>query len=170
MSLQDFKSKILPMKDKLLRMSLSLVKDREQAEDIVQEVMIRIWERRESWPEIENLQGYCMRMVRNRSIDIARSPRYRTEDLDKMPGLEAGDRNPHQSMEQREAINLIARHMETLPEKQRTVIRLREIEGLSYLDIASAMDITMDQVKVTLYRARNSLKNELLKLESYGLQ
>lgn len=169
MSLQEFKSRILPMKDKLIRFSQSLVGDTAEAEDIVQEVLIRIWDRRDEWHEMDNLEGYCMRMARNMSIDRIRSRKNRTEELDRADHLLSRDNSAQADMENREAVARVRNCIERLPEKQRTVIRLREIEGMSYLDIAGIMEITLDQVKVNIYRARMALKHELLKLESYGL-
>ncbi|HUX85327.1 MAG TPA: sigma-70 family RNA polymerase sigma factor [Chitinophagaceae bacterium] len=157
------------MKDKLFRVALGVIGDRREAEDIVQEVMMRIWERRESWDEIENLQGYCIRMARNMSIDRNRSKQGKEAGLDRAGEIFSRDGTPFQNLERREAMAHIGRFMESLPEKQKTAIRLREIEGMSYLDIAASMEIPMDQVKITLYRARTALKNALLKLEGYGL-
>ncbi len=170
MSLPEFQAKILPLKDKLFRVSMGVTGDREEAEDIVQEVMMRIWERRESWGEIGNLQGYCIRMARNMSIDRTRSKGGRESGLDRAGEIPSGDRTPDQNLERREALESAGRFIESLPEKQRTALRLREIEDMSYLEIAASMEIPMDQVKIALYRARTALKNALLKLESYGLR
>jgi len=59
--------------------------------------------------------------------------------------------------------------MDLLPEKQRTCMQLRDVEGKSYKEIAAVMDITEQQVKVNIFRARQSIKQEYLKQEQYGL-
>jgi len=151
-----------------MRFSLSLVGHTGEAEDIVQEVMIRIWDRRQQWKQIDNLEGYCMRMTRNISIDRIRSRREDLVNINQAYSLTSASPSAQQDMEQKEAISRIREFMEQLPEKLRTAIRLREMEGMSYQDIARIMDISLDQVRVNLHRGRMKLREELLKPEGYG--
>lgn len=155
------------MKDKLMRFSLSLVGHTAEAEDIVQEVMIRIWDRRQQWPRMENLEGYCMRMTRNISIDRLRKRKDRLESLNGAVRLPSAEPSPLQALENRELIGRVRICMENMPEKLRTVIRLREMEGMSYQDIAMILDITLSQVRINLHRARIKLREELLKPERH---
>lgn len=165
MSLLTFQERILPMKDKLFRLAFGLVRQREEAEDIVQEVMVRIWNKRGDWPGFHNLEGYCMIMARNLSLDRVRSRKLITEELDGAQTLSSPEQDPLQLAERKELMKRIRECIRNLPEKQQLVLQLREIEGRSYQEISDQLEISLDQVRVNLFRARNSLKNQLVKQE-----
>ena len=65
----DFRNDILPLKDKLSRLALRITFDRAEAEDIVQETMIRVWNKRDEWHELESVEAYCLTVTRNLAID-----------------------------------------------------------------------------------------------------
>ena len=77
--------------------------------------------------------------------------------------------NPEEQAMQRDKVERVRRLMDQLPEKQRTCMQLRDVEGKSYKEIAAVMDITEQQVKINIFRARQSIKQEYLKQEQYGL-
>lgn len=159
-----FQNTILPMKDKLLRLALSITLNREDAEDVVQETMIKVWKRRDQWGEIENLEAWTMTILRRTALDVLRQKGRETEDLSATNEADintsrlSASPNPHEIMMQRERIELIRQLMEQLPEKQRTVMQLRNFEEKSYKEIADIMQITEEQVKVNLFRARQFIK------------
>ncbi|MCP9611185.1 sigma-70 family RNA polymerase sigma factor [Coprobacter sp. LH1063] len=128
------------------------------AEDIVQDVMMRMWDIRANWSMIDNFEHYCMTLVRNFTIDRMRSlqNRYKTEEI----RLDAQDKSPspEDRIEQKETERMVQKIIRKLPEIQQEVIRLREFEELSYKQISEQMHISEDQVKVTLYRARKKIK------------
>jgi RNA polymerase sigma-70 factor, ECF subfamily len=165
MSLSVFTQRILPMKDKLFRLAYSLVGHWQEAEDIVQEVMIKIWDKREEWHQWQNMEGYCMTITRNYCFDKLRSKKYFPGELDEAITLGTNDKNPFQRTSDREMIQHIHLSMQQLPEKQQLVMQLREIEGKSYQEIAELLDMSMEQVKINLFRARNTVKNALQKQE-----
>lgn len=169
MSLQHFQKHILPYKDKLYRFACSLLHSAPEAEDVVQEVLIKIWERRDSWHEIENMEALTMKMVRNRAMDKMRSKHARTNELPEYYDPKSDAATPQERMESTDQIRHIRRLMQDLPEKHRLVMQLRDIEGLSYEEISEALDMPMSQVKINLFRARQQLKEHLIKTESYGL-
>src|SRR4030095_2490146 len=77
--------------------------------------------------------------------------------------------SPHESTELGESMNRISQFIESLPEKQRQVIHLRDIEGYSYNEICEILELDMNQVKVNLFRARNAVREKLTKINAYGL-
>lgn len=169
MNLQEYTYRILPTKDKLYRFALRTTGNTAESEDIVQEVFLRIWEQRTSLKNLENPDAWCMRMVKNLAIDKLRAKRKQNVALD--TELQTADRqvNPHQQAEIDDTIRHIEIFIQRLPEKQRMVIQMRDIEGMTYKEIAFVLDIPIDQVKVNLHRARKQVRKQLISAESFGV-
>lgn len=151
-----FKAILLPIKDKLFRLALSITGNKEDAEDVVQDVLLQIW-KKEDWENIENIEAYCFRSIRNRALDTMALKDNQVEafpDNFDYPAFEDVERE----VEAREQINWIETWLAKLPEKQQTIFRLREIEELSYKEIALILNITEKQVKIILFRIRRKLK------------
>ena len=169
MDLQLFNDTINPIKDKLYRFSLRYVKNPMEAEDVVQEVFIKLWKNRDQIDQIKNIEAWCMRVTRNLSIDKLRAAHNR---LKQMPeGMEWTDPNvsPQRQTELNETMAKVKQWIEELPEAQRNVIQLRDIEQFSYKEIAAALEISMELVKVNLHRARKTIRKKLLDSNSYGI-
>ncbi len=165
----DFRRDILPLKDKLFRLALRITFDRAEAEDVVQETMIRVWNKRGEWTQFGSLEAYCLAVARNLAIDRSERKDAQTVELD--PAMEQADigADPYESLAGKERLTLIHRLIGRLPEKQRVVMQLRDVEGKSYKEIAAVAGITEEQVKVNLFRARQKVKQQFLEIESYGL-
>ena len=170
MSLIEFKNRILPNKDKLYRFAFRIVGDGAEAEDVVQEVFIKLWNKRQDWHIYNNIEALCMRMTKNLAIDKLRSKHRRVQALDSTLEITETSATPHQIAESQDTIAYIQRMMAELPEKQRLVMQLRDIEGMTYKEVADALDIPMAQVKVYLFRARKQIRQQLTNSESYGKQ
>jgi RNA polymerase sigma-70 factor (ECF subfamily) len=153
------------MKDKLFRLALRLLQDVQEAEDAVQDVMMRVWSKRGEWGEWQSVEAYCMTSTRNHCLDRIRKRKLTVVGEDGARELGSRDRDPHEAMSGKETYNRIRRCMETLPHNQQLVIQLREIEGFSYQEIAGVLDMTMEQVKINLFRARTAIKNTITKEE-----
>ncbi|WP_170110473.1 RNA polymerase sigma factor [Flavilitoribacter nigricans] len=170
MSLNTFKDTIWPIRDKLYRFALRIVQNTTEAEDVVQDVLSRLWRTRKNWDQIDNLEAWSMRITRNMALDHLRSRRYRrTEGVDGLTQVSSETVSPLEQVEQQDAMSHIQQLMQELPENQRMVLHLREIEQMSYQEIADLLDMPMTQVKTNLFRGRNKLKTALLKRESYGI-
>lgn len=162
-----FNQSVLPLKDKLYRLALSIVKDRTEAEDIVQDVFLKIWSKQDEWELIDNVEAYCYRSIKNLSFDrlesmAARSAEKYNAEMDNMMFIDT--KNPHTAFVEKEQIDIIFRCVEKLSENQRMVFQLREIEGMSYKDIAKSLDMSEELVKVSLFRARRKIKELLEEL------
>ena len=167
----DFRTDILPLKNELYRLALRITLNTAEAEDVVQETMIKVWNRRESWHEIESIEAFCLTICRNLALDRNRKVELNTASLDEGydPADHSYNANPEEQASQRDRLQLVRKIMEQLPEKQRTCIQLRDIEGKSYKEIADVMDISEQQVKVNIFRARQAVKQKYLEQEQYGL-
>ncbi len=163
MSLETFNEQVLPLKDKLYRYSLRIVKDQQEAEDVVQDIMIKVWNKRDEWKDWSSIEAMCMTMTRNLSIDRTRSKHRHTDSMPDHFDAPDVDQSPAQKAVTSDMMNHIQQIIDQLPEKQKSIIQLREIEGYTYKEIAEMLEISISQVKISVHRARLFLKKALLK-------
>lgn len=167
----SFASDVLPMKDILYRLALRITLSREEAEDIVQDTLIKVWNRRDSWDAIESMEAFALTICRNLALDRMRLHDNRNASLDDESQGERPDSasNPLERTVQREKVAIVKSLVDNLPEKQRSCMQLRDFEGKSYKEIARVLGITEDQVKVNIFRARQTIKQQFLEYDNYGL-
>lgn len=165
----SFRNDILPLKDKLFRLALRITLDKAEAEDVVQDTMIRVWNKREEWSQFESIEAYCLVITKNLAID--RSQKKEAQNVELTPDLEeAYDASgPYDQLVNEEQIKLIHQLINDLPEKQKLIMQLRDIEGETYKEIANVLNLTEEQVKVNLFRARQKVKQRYTEIEEYGL-
>ena len=160
----------MPAKNKLFRFALRFLGNEEEAKDVVQEVLIRVWKGRDQMNEVQNWEAWCMRITKNLSLDRIRSmSRRHTHPIEEVYSVHQETPSPHESTEIKESMNRISQFIAALPEKQRQVIHLRDIEGYTYNEICEILELDMNQVKVNLFRARNAVREKLTKINAYGL-
>ena len=165
----DFRKDILPLKDKLFRLALRITFDRAEAEDIVQETMIRVWNKRDEWDELESVEAYCLTVARNLAIDRSEKKDSQTVELTTEVEQTPDASSPYDRLVNKERLKLVHRLVGELPEKQRLIMQLRDVEGKSYKEIAAALRLTEEQVKVNLFRARQKVKQKFIDIDNYGL-
>jgi RNA polymerase sigma-70 factor (ECF subfamily) len=153
-----FRKNILPIVDKLFRLALSITGNKQDAEDIVQDTLFQIWQKRDEWDSIRNMEAYCFRSARNIAIDSLSLKENQRELLPDNFDIVEIKPNAQDRLEEEEQSVMLERCIRQLPEKQRTVFQLRTVEGFTYKQIASVLNITEEQVKVNLFRSRQKLK------------
>ena len=162
--------RVLPAKNKLFRFALRFLGNEEEAKDVVQEVFIRVWNGRDQMNEVQNWEAWCMRITKNLSLDrIKAITRKHTQPIEEGYAVRQESLSPLESTEMSESMNRINQFIAALPEKQRQVIHLRDVEGYSYNEICEILEIDLNQVKVNLFRARNAVREKLMKINAYGL-
>lgn len=160
----EFREQIWPFKDRLYRLALRLVKDQAEAEDVVQEVLIKVWRQGTELKLIQNLEAWCIRLTRNQALDKLKSGyRKRKSQLDTQVLQIADNTQPDVLLESQDTMQRIKRLINQLPEQQRAVVQLRDVEGLSYQEICESLDLPMSQVKSHLFRARQKLRQRIEK-------
>lgn len=170
MDIEAFQNRVLPVKNKLFRFALRFLNNEEEAKDVVQEVFIRVWNGRDQMNEVHNWEAWCMRITKNLSLDRIRSiTRKQTQNIEETYDIRNEALTPHETTEARESMQRINQMIAALPEKQRQVIHLRDVEGYSYNEICDILELDMNQVKVNLFRARNAVREKLMKINAYGL-
>ena len=134
--------------------------------------MIKVWNKREQWNDIESIEAFCLTICRNISLDKMRKMENQNQSLEESEH-DAPDQsyssNPEEQAMQQDKLMLIRRLINALPEKQRSAMQLRDFEGKSYKEIAQIMDISEEQVKINIFRARQTIRQKFLETEEYGL-
>jgi RNA polymerase sigma-70 factor (ECF subfamily) len=163
----SFQTDILPLKNELYRMALRITMNPAEAEDVVQETMMKVWNKRDSWEQIDSIEAFCLTICRNLSLDKVRRMDNQTQSLDAsiQPHDQRVASNPEEQTIQNDRVRLVRQLISALPEKQRCCMQLRDMEGKSYKDIATILNITEEQVKVNIFRARQTIKDRFKKIE-----
>lgn len=162
---RKFKDMIIPLADKLFRLALSITGNKQDAEDVVQDAMLNVWQKRNEWDRISNLEGYCIRSARNIALDKISLKDNQLVSISEKDNFHSFD--PEKAQNDGEQLEIIRKITGHLPEKQRTVFLLRDMEGLSYKEIMEAMNIPEEQVKINLFRARQKIKKMLEAADNY---
>lgn len=186
----DFSRDVLPLRDRLYRLALRITLDSEEARDVVQETMLRAWDRREQLSEIGSIEAWCTAVAKHLALDryeqlkgrrgLSGAPQGADMGSDVLPatsvdvrpgmGSDVGSaESPQVLLERGETVRLVVRLMSGLPLVQRQVMHLRDVEGCSYRQIAQALGLSDSQVKVYLHRAREKVKQQLACIEDYGV-
>lgn len=163
-----FHQQVFPIRHKLYRFALRITGSAPDAEDVVQEVLEKVWKASsDQTAGVQNWEAWCMTLTRNRSLDRNRSRTLRrTASLDGLGDRSSEGPGPARAAELNDLAAQVRRLMNDLPEKQRLVMHLRDVEELSYEEIAETLQISLDQVKINLHRARKTVREQMLKLET----
>lgn len=152
---------LLPIKDKLFRYALRIVGNVMAAEDVVQEVFIKVWKKEKDLLKIDNKEAWCMTVTRNLALDHLRKRKVIHEDVTEHYAIADKEMTPHVALQSSDTMVLIKNAIDELPDAQKQVIHLREVEGYTYQEIAEITGYSIDKVKVYLHRARIALRNKL---------
>lgn len=148
---------------------MSFLKMQADAEDVVQEVMIKCWEVIKDTDKIENMEAFSMTLVRNKSLDKLKKKGRRYEEVSEQYGLASSTASPLEKTVELESVSQIKKLIAKLPEGQRSVITLRDVQGYSYDEISKILDMNMSQVKVNLHRGRKQVRTQMMELNNYGV-
>lgn len=134
------------------------------AEDIIQEVLIKVWNKKNDLIAIENFEAWCMTVTRNLSLDKLRRKKQPMDRVEDHYDIADGEMTPYTSLVNQDTMSIIKNAIAELPETQQQIIHLREIEGYSYQEIADITGYKIEKVKVYLHRARITLRSKLVNI------
>ncbi len=134
----EFISFITPLQERLFRVSKRLLVSAQEAQDAVGEITLKLWEKRNSLSSVQNLEAYAMTMTKNFCLDRLKSKQGSHLRLVHVNYEKAND-SLSQDLEQKDSLSIVEKAMETLPEAQRLLVQLRDIEGLSYTEIEAVV-------------------------------
>ncbi|HEX5554797.1 MAG TPA: sigma-70 family RNA polymerase sigma factor [Chitinophagaceae bacterium] len=165
-----YEQQVVSARDKMFRFALRLLKNTEDARDVVQDALVRIWDQREKLEGVENPEAWCMQVTKNLCLDRFKAGKRRSAAAQNIqPGESSIDPTPYEQVERKDRMERIRKMIDALPDKFRMIIHLRDVEGFSYKEISVIMELSMDEVKVNLFRARKALKDNLTKNKVYGI-
>ncbi|MEG3658194.1 RNA polymerase sigma factor [Arenibacter palladensis] len=165
----EFLNVVLPFKDKLYRLAKRLLVSKEEAEDATQEILMKLWSKNSMMEGYNNVEAYAMMMTKNFCLDRLKSKQagnlklvhsnYKDENVSLQNELEVSD-----------SLSWIERIKEELPEQQKMVLQLRDVEQYEFEEIAELLDMSATAVRVTLSRARKTVREKLVQKHNYGIK
>lgn len=166
----DFRYDLLPLKDELFRWVYGMMLSQMEAEDVVEDALVRVWEKREQLQEVDNLRAYCFRVCKNLALDrMGAANKKWVERQETMADLPSDELSPLEKVARKDRMVLIEQTLRKMNDKARRIFWLREVEEKSYAEIAEEMKVSQADVKVNLHRTRKHLKMVLIKYDEYGL-
>jgi len=168
MSPIEYRERIWPLRRQLFQVSLKILRRPSLAEDAVQEVLIKAWEKREEWSHLNSWKAWLLTLTRNKSLDFLKSRHNQSADLDHAPERVEISADPYKSTEQSDLMKKLKIFLDELKPQYKSVFELREFGQMSYAEIAGELDLTESQVKVALHRARLALRKKLQTIMDYG--
>lgn len=149
------------VRNRLFRFALSMLGRRDDAEDAVHDVLMRLWKRKVGLGAVKNQEAFALTSVRNLCIDRIRRRRITTDEI---PEGIAETRSDGWS-----EIETVRRAIMSLPERQREVVHLRDIEGYTTKDISAVTGMGEDEIRSYLSRGRKAIRKYIEKEDGYGI-
>ncbi len=164
----EFLNIVLPFKDKVYRLAKRLLVSNEEAEDATQEVLLKLWTKNEQMTKYKSVEAFAMTMTKNYCLDKLKSKQ--ASNL-KLVHSNYQDENTslQRQVEIEDSLEWMHKIIETLPEQQKMVIQLRDIEQYDFDEISEMLDMKPTAVRVALSRARKEVRQQLLNKHNYGV-
>ena len=154
MEVEDFKIQVLPLQDKLYSFALRFLGDSEDAKDAVQEVFLKLWKLRNSLDSYRSLVAFAMTVTRNHCLDRIKAKRTIPIEDNKVYSSQNVNITPGDILEIKDLAEIVRKIINELPENQRSVIQLRDIDGYDNQEIGEILKMDANNVRVLLSRAR----------------
>lgn len=168
MKQSEFLNLVMPVKDKLYRLAKRLLVSSEEAEDATQEVLMKLWDRKHNIANYRNIEAFAMTMTKNFCLDRLKSRQ--SSNLKLVHSNYADEATSlQQEIELKDSVGWVEKIINELPEQQRMVLQLRDVEEYEFDEICELMDINATTARVTLSRARKAVREKLLEKHSYGI-
>ncbi len=162
MSQERFKAEILPIRDKLFHIAHKLLQEEEDAEDAVQEVLLKLWQTRDSLDRYDNAAAFATTVTKNHCLDKLRVKK-RTDSLDDTHHLRESHDNPYLQLERSNTEEILRRIIKQLPQLQQEIIRMKDMEEYEVEEIAEITGTKPDAVRMNLSRARKKVREAYTK-------
>ena len=147
------------LRPQLLSQATHIIGDQDDAEDVVQESLLRLLVHRREWEHYSSLEALCRTVVHHQAIDFLRRtrPRAEIEEADRLLAPSTEDEIEHAEVQA-----LLTSAIDSLPTKQRLIFRLKEVEGYEVEEIARIAGLSPEAIYNNLSRARSALRSRLL--------
>lgn len=162
MDREEYEQTVMTLKDRVHGLAFWMLRDAEEARDVAQESLVRLWSHRER-VRTDTARSWLLRTAHNLAVDRMRRRAARPEvDGDNLVLRDEDNPDPERSAHAGQLGSAIAKALGRLSERDRSVVILREVQGLSYGEIAETLDLPLGTLKAMLHRARNRLRRELV--------
>lgn len=168
MDIQEFQANVLPVKNKLFRLAYVLLSNKEEAEDVLQDVLLKLWMERHKLHTYKSIEAFAMVIVKNLCLNLLKKKNRRAIIYPEPGALESKAATSDHPYEQADQARRLSALLRRLPESQRMVIQLRDVEGYPFEEVVLITGFSLNHVRVLLSRARTALRKEFQKLENYG--
>jgi len=168
MNQSDFLKVVLPFKDKVFRLAKRLLVSTEEAEDATQELFFKLWKNREKLTDYRNVEAFAMTMTKNYCYDRLKSKQASNLTL-VHSNYKEKETSLDKKVEYQDSVNQVHKLIENLPEQQKIIIQLRDVEQYDFDEICKMLDMKPTAVRVALSRARKTIREELIKQHNYGV-
>ena len=169
MKQQEFIQLITPFKDKLFRLAKRMLISTEEAEDATQEVLIRLWNRNDNLKTYNSVEALAVTMTKNYCLDQLKSKRASNLQIVHSNYNDAST-NVEREVEGKDNWNFVEQIITELPEQQRLIIQMRDIEECEFSEIAKVLEMNETAVRVALSRARKTIREKLTAIQNYGIK
>jgi len=169
MTESEFLTIVLPFKDKVFRLAKRLLVSHEEAEDATQEILLKLWNKKELIKDYKNVEAFSMTMTKNFCLDKLKSKH--AQNL-KIVHNNYQDNNVslQKQIELNDSLSWVSKIMEELPEQQKIILQLRDIEQYNFNEISEMLDMNETAIRVALSRGRKTIREKLTKTHSYGIR
>jgi len=168
MTQTEFLKIVMPFKDKVFRLAKRLLVSREEAEDATQEILLKLWSNKAKIQEYKNVEAFSMTMTKNFCLDKLKSKQAQNLKL-VHSNYQDHKVSLQKQLELNDSVDWVSKIIEDLPEQQKMVIQLRDIEQYDFEEISKMLDMNNTAVRVALSRARKTIREKLTKTHNYGV-
>jgi RNA polymerase sigma-70 factor, ECF subfamily len=162
MSQERFKAEILPIREKLFHIAQKILVEEQEAEDAVQEVLLKLWHTRDSLDIYDSPSAFATTVTKNHCLDRLKVKK-RQDSLDETYYARAGNDNPYLQLERKNTEEVLQKIIENLPALQQAIIRMKDMEEYEVEEIAEITGTKVEAVRVNLSRARKKVREEYIK-------
>jgi len=163
----EFIALVIPFKDKLYRLAKRILISKDEAEDAVQEVFMKLWNGKQNIENYNNPEAFAITMTKNYCLDRLKSKQ--ASNLKIVHSNYQTSENIEKKIEANDGVEMVFKIMETLPEQQRIVLQLRDVEQFEFSEIAKMLDSNETAIRVALSRARKTVRDAMIKNYNYGI-
>ena len=169
MTQTDFVKLVMPFKDKVFRLAKRLLVSKEEAEDATQEILMKLWNNQERIEDYNNVEAFSMTMTKNFCLD-----RLKSKQAQNLKIVHSNYQDNNTSLQKQvdlnDSIDWVSKIIEALPEQQKIILQLRDIEQYEFEEIAEMLEMNQTAIRVALSRARKTIREQLTNTHKYGIR
>ena len=169
MTQAEFLHIVMPFKDKVFRLAKRLLVSREEAEDATQEILLKLWRNKKQIQEYKNVEAFSMTMTKNFCLDKLKSKHAQNLKI-VHSNYQDGNTSLQKQVELNDSVDWVGKIIEDLPEQQKIILQMRDVEQYEFAEISKMLDMNETAIRVTLSRARKTIREQLTKTHNYGVK